>query len=166
MAIATVNYSTATPVTVTITLASLASSTSLNSGRESAVILSTTYLAVDYLIGGSIMTSTTAPTANRSIEVWAYGSWNGTTFSGGCTGADAALTFASEKTLLQLLQVINTDATASHSYEFGPCSIAQAFGGVPPIEWGVWVGQNTGQALNANSSNHSIQFTPVFFQSS
>lgn len=166
MPTATVGYSTSTP-TITITLVSLASSTALNSGRESDDVTSSAYGAMDYLVGGIVTTSSSGSTAGRQIEIWAYGTWNaGTTFSGGCTGVDAALTFASEKTQLKLLTVIGTDATATHNYEWGPCSIANAFGGVPPQMWGLWFGHNTGAALNATASNQNIQFTPIYFKSS
>lgn len=161
--------STASPlygskVTMTITLASLASSSSLIAGREStAVDNKDTDDAVDALVGG-VITTGTGPTAARQIEVWVYGSYDDTNFSASATGSDAALTPV-EKTLMKLLTVIPTDATSDRAYKWGPFSVAQAFGGILPVQWGIWITHNTAVNLNATGGNHEIEYFPIKFES-
>lgn len=158
----TPNYGS--PVTHTITLASLASDTNLVAGREgTAIDQSGTDDAIDALVGGKVTTGT-SPTASRQIEVWLYGSYDGTSYSGAATGSNANLT-PSEKTLLKLLTIIPTVNTSDKTYAWGPFSVAQAFGGVLPPKWGVFIVHNTGVNLNATSGNHEVKHTPVKFES-
>ena len=151
-------------VTMTMTLASLASDTNLVAGREStAVDNKDTDDAIDALVGGTVTTGT-SPTASRQIEVWAYGSYDDTNFSGGATGSDANLT-PGEKTLMKLLTVIPTVSTSDKAYKWGPFSVAQAFGGILPVQWGIFIVHNTGVALNATGGNHEVEYFPVKFES-
>jgi hypothetical protein len=125
-------YGTASDAT--ITLASLASDTNLLAGRESSAIDNTSALALDYLISGKI-TAGTSPTASRSIEVWAVGSWDGTTwpdvFDG--TNSDETITSADIKaSMCRLIAAMATANTSDRTYHFGPVSIASVFGGVVP----------------------------------
>lgn len=152
------------PVTLTMTLVSLASDANLLAGRESATLDNSSALAMDYILGGKVTTGTT-PTTAKQIEVWVAGSYDGTTYSGGATGADANLTFASEKTSLKLLTVLPTDATSNHTYEWGPFCVAQAFGGMVPQKWNVFIVHNTGVNLNSTGGNHEVKCTPINFTS-
>ena len=153
-----------TVVTHTMTLASLASDTNLVAGREGTAIDNAgTDDAIDALVGGKVTTGT-SPTAARQIEVWVYGSYDGTTYSGAATGSDANLTPA-EKTLLKLLTIIPTVNTSNKTYPWGPFSVAQAFGGTLPRKWGVYIVHNTGVALNATGGNHEVKHTPVKYES-
>lgn len=154
-----------TKVTMTITLASLATSATLTVGREStAVDQKDVDDAIDCLIGGTITVGTT-PTANTYIEVWAYGSYDDTNFTASATGSDAGLT-PTAKTLMALLAVIpNPAATSNVAYKWGPVSVARAFGGVLPVQWGVFVTHNTGVNLNSTGGNHEIEYFPVKFES-
>ena len=158
---------TATPanqsvVTHTITLASLATSSTLVAGREGTAIDNGTDDALDAMVGGFVTTGT-GPTAGQ-IEIWVYGSYDGTSYSGGATGSDAALT-PQTKTLLRLLTVIPTTTTANQKYTWGPFSVAAAFGGTMPRKWGCWVTHSTVAALNSTGSNHEIKHTPVRYES-
>lgn len=160
---------TATPVygskvTMTISVASMSTST-LVVGREStAVDQKDTDDAIDCLVGGTLTVGTT-PTANTQIEVWAYGSYDDTNFTASATGSDATLT-PTAKSLMKLLAVIpNVGTTSNVAYKWGPTSVAQAFGGVLPVQWGVWVTHNTGVALNSTGGNHEIEYFPVKFES-
>ncbi len=162
MTTATPSYGTS--AALTMTLASLASDTSLIAGREATAVDNTSDLAVDSLVGGKVTTGT-SPTASRQIEVWAIGSYDGTALSAGATGSDANFSPTGEKTLLKLLTIIPTDATSNHSYEWGPFSIAQAFGGTMPKKWSVYIVHNTGVALNATGTNHEVKYTPVKYSS-
>lgn len=155
-------YGTASDAT--ITLASLASDTNLLAGRESSEIDNGTTLALDYLVSGKV-TAGTSPTASRSIEVWAVGSWDGTTwpdvFDG--TNSDETITSADIKaSVCRLLAAMATANTTDRTYHFGPVSVAAAFGGVVPRKFVVFVVHNTGVALNATAGNHQIRIQPVY----
>ncbi|HXF88298.1 MAG TPA: hypothetical protein VNK48_08100 [Xanthobacteraceae bacterium] len=160
----TVSLQYATPITLTITLASLASDTSLSAGRASAAVDNSTNGYVDFVVGGKVTTGT-SPTASRQIEVWAFGTYDGTTYSAGASGSDAAFSPGTEKPLMKLLQIIPTDNTSNRTYEWGPCSVAQAFGGTCPLKWGIYVVHNTGVGLNATAGNHEVKATPVKYAS-
>ena len=161
MTTATPNYGGAADLT--ITLASLASDTNLVAGRASTAISNITDDCIDAIVQG-FTTTVSNPTASRQIEVWAYGSVDGSTYSGGATGSDANLT-PQEKTLMKLLTIIPTASTANQQYNWGPFSIAQAFGGTMPRNWGIYVVQNTGVNLNASTSLHKVTYNPVKYES-
>lgn len=153
-----------TPTAMTITLASLASDTNLLAGRESTALDQKDSLdAVDVLVGGKVTTGT-SPTASRQIEVWAYGSYDDSEFNDACTGADGNRTLVT-KSLLRLLTVIPTNNTSDRAYKWGPFSIAQAFGGVVPVQFGIFVVHNTGVNLNATGGNHEAVYTTVKYES-
>ena len=146
---------------MTITLASLSSSAT--AGRESTAVDNSSTLAIDYLVGGKI-TSGTTPTANNVIEVWAYGTYDGTEYTGAATGSDAALT-PSNKGLMKLIDIIYVTATSNVAYKFGPVSVANLFGGVCPQKWGVFVLNTSAVALNSTGGNHEIYQTSVKYTS-
>ena len=149
---------------ITITLASLASDTNLLAGRQSAAIDNTTTLALDFLVSGKITTGT-SPTAARSIEVWAIGSWDGTLYPDTVTGSDAGRTLTSsdiKASICRLLAVMATSSTSNVTYFFGPVSVAAAFGGIVPPKFVVFPVHNTGVGLNATAANHQIRLQPVY----
>lgn len=157
-----VAYGTASDAT--ITLASLASDTNLLAGRESTEIDNSSTLALDYLVSGKV-TAGASPTASRSIEVWAVGSWDGATwpdvFDG--TNSDETITSADIKaSICRLLAAMATANTPDRTYHFGPVSVAAAFGGVVPKKFVIFVVHNTGVALNATAGNHQIRLQPVY----
>lgn len=152
-----------TTAALTITLTGLATDANLVAGRQSTVVDNGSDDAIDALVGGKITTGTT-PTASRQIEIWLFGSYDDTEYSGGAGASDAALT-PDTKTVLKLLTIIPTVNTSDKSYRFGPFSVAQAFGGVMPEKWGAYVVHNTGVNLNATASNHEIVYTPVKYES-
>lgn len=164
MPTATPNFGS--PVTMTLSLASLASDTNLLAGRESTVVDNgpSGDDAIDAIIGGLITTGT-SPTADRQIEVWAYGTWDGgSRYSHVCTGTDGNLTLV-KKSLLRLVTIIPTSATSNYGYQWGPVSMARVFDGILPQKWGLWVVQNTGVALNSTAGNHEVKYTPLKIES-
>jgi hypothetical protein len=151
-------------VALTMGIASLASDTNLVAGREStAVDQKDVDDAVDVLVGGKVTTGT-SPTASRQIEIWLYGSYDDTEFGGAATGTDNNLT-PSVKTSMKLLEVIPTTSTSNQTYKWGPYSVAAAFGGCVPVQWGCFIVHNTGVALNATASNHEVVRFPVKYES-
>jgi hypothetical protein len=150
----------------TISLASLATSSTWVAGRESTAVSNTTALDLDYLVGGRITVGTT-PTTNTVIEVWAYGSVNDTpTYPDVVTGSDANITFTSvgikhsSFTPLGFLAV--DSATTNRVYWLRPSSLAAAFGGVVPKNHGLLVTHNTGVNLNSTGGNHVFSSTGCF----
>lgn len=157
MSTTTVIFGTLT--TITLTLTSLASDTNLVAGAASTAITQNgTDNAIDSLFGGKI-TLGAGTTNNRQVEVWLYASYDGTNYTGGASGTDGNLT-PQEKTLFKLLQIIPTVSTNT-TYAFGTFSVAQAFGGMIPSKWGVYVVHNTGVSLSSTASNHGFFYYPV-----
>lgn len=154
-------YGTASDVT--ITLASLASDTSLLTGRESTAVDNTSSLVLDYLISGKVTTGT-GPTTGRSIEVWAVGSWDGTNWPEVFDGTDSAETTTAEMkpSICRFIAAIATTATADRAYHFGPVSLASAFGGTLPPKFVLFVTHSTGVNLNSTAGNHQIRLQPVY----
>lgn len=153
-----------TAADATITLASLASDTNLLAGRESAEIVNTSTLALDYLVSGKITTGT-SPTTARQIEVWAVGSWDGANWPDVFDGTESAETITSsdiKASVCRLVAVMATSATSNVTYHFGPVSIASAFGGVCPPKFVLFVVHNTAVALNSTAGNHQIRLLPCY----
>jgi hypothetical protein len=149
---------------LTITLASLATSATRVAGRESTAI-ATAEPAIDYQVGGKITTGTT-PTVSKQIDIWVYGSVNDTPdYPDVLDGTDSDETITSENvrnSALRHLHTIVVDATSDRAYWFGPLSIAAVFGGQLPKHWGIFVTHDTAVALNATGGNHVISYRPVY----
>ena len=157
-------YGTASDLS--ITLASLATDTNLLTGRESATIDNTlsTALVLDYLVSGKITAGTT-PTASRSIEVWAVGSWDGTNWPDVFDGTESAETITSadiKSSVCRFVAAMATASTSDRTYHFGPVSLAAAFGGVLPPKMVLFVTHSTGVNLNSTAGNHQIRLQPVY----
>ena len=149
---------------LTITLASLASDTNLLTGRESATIDNSTNLYLDILISGKI-TAGTSPTASRSIEVWAVGSWDGTNWPDVFDGTESAETITSadiKASVCRFVAAMATANTSDRAYHFGPVSLASAFGGTLPPKVVLFITHSTGQNLNSTAGNHQIRLQPVY----
>ena len=160
---------TATPlfgtvVTHTIAIASLASDTNLLAGRAgTAIDQKDTDDAIDAFVGG-LVTTGTSPTASRQVEVWAYSTPDDTNYNEAITGTDANVTLVT-KSLLRLITIIPTNNTSNKAYTWGPFSVGQIFGGIIPVQWGIYIVHNTGVALNATAGNHYVKHFPVKFES-
>jgi hypothetical protein len=156
------NYPAASDAT--ITLASLASDTNLLAGRESTALDNSSNLYLDYLVSGKITTGT-SPTTARSIQVWAVGSWDGTTWPDVFDGTDSTETITSanhKNSICRFIAEMATDATSDRVYHFGPVSLASAFGGVMPVKVVFFVVHNTAVNLNSTAGNHQIRIQPYY----
>jgi hypothetical protein len=155
-------YGTASDLT--ITLASMATDTNLLTGRESATIDNSANLFLDYLVSGKI-TAGTSPTAARSIEVWAVGSWDGTNWPDVFDGTESAETITSadiKASVCRFVAAMATANTSDRTYHFGPVSLASAFGGVLPPKVVLFITHSTGVNLNSTAGNHQVRLQPVF----
>ena len=164
MAAGDVKFVYGTAADVACTVASLASSTTLLVGRESATVDNSANLVLDYLCSGKITTGT-SPTTARSIQVWCVASWDGTTWPAGFAGSDAAgptLIAENKNSALRLVAGISTVATSDVTYHWTNVSIASLFGGVVPVKFSFFVTHDTAVNLNSTGSNHQIRVQPVF----
>jgi hypothetical protein len=150
-------------VALTITLASLATSSALLAGRQSTVVDNTSNLDLDHLVGGKVRLGT-SPTVSTLIEAWAFAAYkiaSGTPSYPDTLGAsDAAVTITSANVKYGLLvplwsQIV--DNTTGRDYFMPPTSIAQAFGELPPY-WGIWVTHSTVAALDSTGGNHEFHY--------
>ena len=162
--------SSANSVALTVSLASLASSTARTGGRESAAVDNTSNLDLDHLLSGKIRVGT-SPTASKLIEVWAYAPIkiaSGTpTYPDVLDGTDSDETLTSENvknSALRLVWSTLTDATSDRDYFIPPTSIAALFGDLPPY-WGVFVTHDTGVNLNSTGGNHELHYHRIQRQS-
>lgn len=147
------------PISVTITLASLASSSGLTSGRAGTAIdlasLASGTVPLDMMLAGTIMTGT-SPTAGV-IQVWLAGSIDNTVWSGNLPSTNGAATPVPIGGGLALAATMLTTATSNQAYPFLTRSLGAIFGGGwAPRYVNVFVTHNTVAALNATGGNHSI----------
>ena len=153
-----------TAADITITLASLATSSTKLVGRQSLLVDNSSNLYLDYLVSGKI-TVGTSPTTAKSIEVWCVASWDGTTWPAGFDGTDSAgPTLIAENKLasLALIASMGTVNTSDVAYHFTNRSIAALFGGNVPVKWSVFVTHDTAVNLNSTAGNHQIRIQPVY----
>jgi hypothetical protein len=160
---ATRNIAYVTSADLTVTLASLATSSTLVAGRESTVIDNSTNLYLDALLSGFITTGT-SPTGGV-IEVWVYAQINsGPAYPDVMDGTDSAETVTSapiKRASMALAARMPVDTTSDRGYYFQPISVASLFGGVLPERWGVFVTHSTGVSLNATAGNHKISYQGI-----
>lgn len=141
---------------ITVTLASLAN----NSSRESTAIDNSSNLFLDALVGGKIKSPASATATTGIVAVYAYGTTDGgTTYSDTASGTDAAITLTVPPNA-KLIGIINVVANAV-TYEFGPFSVASAFGGVLPDHWGLIFENKTGGTLDTTGSNHAVHYQGI-----
>jgi hypothetical protein len=152
-----------TATTVTITLASLATSSDTTVGRQSNSLDLTSIDAIDLALHFKVTTGT-SPTASKQIEIWAAASLDGSLFSGNASTADAGLT-PIEKTTMRLLAIIPTSNTSDRVYRTVIPSLAAAFGGALPPHVAFWISHNTAVNLNATGGNHEIKYRALNFES-
>jgi hypothetical protein len=159
---------TATPsyganVVMTITLAGLANVGSTGIGRQSTAANNAADLADDALVFMKFTSGITTPAG--TVFLYAFGGVDGSTFSANAGSTDAALT-PTPNSGLKLLDSFATNTAINVTYKVGPYSVAQAFGGTMPPQWGVFVNHSMGTASNATSGNFQVQYIPVKYVSS
>jgi len=156
---------------LTITLASLATSATLITGRQSTVVSNATNKYVDVILSGQVTVGTT-PTTAKTIAVYVFAPLKiasstasypiATTTQLGVS--DAAATFEIDQlNSLRLAGSMGNIATSDRAYSLEPVSIASLFGGVMPITWGIYVAHNTGVNLNSTAGNHWFHYTGITY---
>jgi len=154
-----------TAADVTLTAASLATSSSKLAGQESTLVDNTTDLYDDFLVSGKITTGT-SPTTAKTIELWCIPSWDGTTWPDVFDGTDSAETITNAEVKVGLLRAlvwsVGTNATSNITYHFAGVSIAAMFGGVVPPKFSFFLTHDTAVNLNSTAGNHQIRIQPVY----
>lgn len=159
----TVSYSSNT--TITISPASLGTSSTFVAGRESTEVDNTTNKYVDALVSGKVTVGTT-PTASTQIAVYVWGAHTSlaTTALDTLDGTDSAETLTNTGILnaLRLGATVQVPATTSDiGYIILPFSVAALFGGVMPKFWGLFLAHNTGVNLNSTAGNHVFEYVGI-----
>lgn len=154
---ATTKFSLGSTTSLTATIDSLAS----GSARESTAVDNTSNLFLDALVYLAIQLAAGSPTGDKRINVYVYGSVDGSNYTDNATGVDAALTLRSPTNLIFLGSIECPDSGAlTYKGVFG--SIAAAFAGVLPPKWGIVIENQTGLAFAA--SGHTKQYRGMHAQ--
>jgi hypothetical protein len=164
---ANVKLAYAASAALTITLASLGSSTTFLSGRESTAVNNTANLYVDGRITVRIRTGTT-PTVDTEIRVYGYAALDDTpTYPDTIVGTDNARSITNAYILdagLVLLGATAVSATSNVDYFIRCLTVAEAFGFAPP-RFGVYVAHSTVAALNATGGTHVLTYIGAYLTS-
>jgi len=124
-----------------------------NALRESTVIQNSANRYTDAFFQATAIANSAAAltVVGAPIYFWAYACMITTQYSGGATGVDAAFnTTVQDPNALKLmgtLPLITFGAAVVTVYYSDLFSVAAAFGGALPINWGVVVENQTGQAV-------------------
>ena len=154
---------------LTITLASLASSSGLTVGRCSTSYSNATNKDEILALAGQITVGTT--TTAGVIEVWAFAQRADSTwpdlFTAAYSGTDGGFTIRSRDILFAGARLVGGSMTVAASltnvpFSFGPQDVGALFG-YPPKDVAVFVVHNTGVALNATAGNHAMHILPAYY---
>ncbi len=153
---------------LTITLASLATSSGLTVGRCSTSYSNATNKDEIQAVAGQIMVGTT--TTAGVIEVWAFAQRADSTwpdlFSASYTGTDGGFTIRSRDILFAGARLVSSMTVAASltniPFSFGPVDLSSLFG-YSPKEWALFVVHSSGVNLNATGGNHAIHVNPAYY---
>ena len=137
----------------------------------------TSNLFVDVLVGGQIDLDTTTGTiaAGESFDIYVAARFDKdvtTSYSGGIDTAlgagDSTLTEDTEFTphnliLLTSVRVEDTAPDVSQGYNWGPVSVAEAFGGRMPQHWMLMGHNNTGGTTTAATSTTIVNYVGITY---
>jgi len=150
---ASIKNAYATKATITVTLASLTN----GSAREATVISNASNLYADALLRCKMKGQASG---TGVVSVWAYAALGDSSgYTDGATGSDAAFTAAN---ILNAAFVGNIQMNQTTAVVGGPLSIAAAFGGVLPAEWGLIFKNESGATLSATSGDFVIEYQGVY----
>lgn len=148
-----------TSTALTLTLASLSSSTT--TGRESTAVDNSSNKFLDALVQVKIALQTGTPANDKAVYIYCYGSEDGSTYTDNATGTDASITLR-VPTALKLAGIIPCPDSGALTYEGHPFSVASCFGGVLPRKWGIVVRNYTGVTFSATEGDHSYKYTGIY----
>lgn len=157
MATVSLSYSAVQTMTVT-NLAGLASSAT--AGWQSAVVDNSTDLYDDAAVQVVLDFANTAPANSKGVYVYAYSGLE-TTYTNPASGSEGPITLLDVTTTQQALTYVGfiPYTTADEVVESRVFHLAQAFGGVLPIKWGLVMMNHSGAALAA--SGHTVKWRGI-----
>lgn len=123
--------------------------------RESDAIDNLKRGLIDALVQVQVRVTAGAPAGDKNCLVYAYGSSaGGLPFSGGARGQDGVFGGNAGQLIdnCPLLGIVTLDAV-NEMFTSDCFSIASAFGGVMPEDWGIIVMNQSGQALAAGGNS-------------
>lgn len=148
----------------TITLASLATSSTFVAGRESTSVSNGSNKYLDYEITGKITTGTT-PIVDRAIYVFGVKPINDTpTWPDVFDGTDSDETVSATPILDQMPVIWRTGVTATSNVTYpliNAITLAQLWG-IIPDNFGIFVSHNTNVNFNSTGGNHEISYRGVY----
>jgi len=156
-------YGSSSKAALTITLHSLAATTG-TTGRESTAVDNSSNLYLDALVMVTVKLPNSGTIgAKKMCSVYAYGALEAAspTWPDKVTASDAAITLT-DPTQLRLIGVVSCPAI-NDTYKSEPMSVAAAFGGILPPQWGIVVLNQTNVALD--STGNSAEYLGVLAQS-
>ena len=95
------------------------------------------------------------------INVYLYGSADGTNYTDNASGSDAGVTLR-DPTNLRGPFVIAAPTAGALTYKGVIGSVAQYFGGILPVKWGIVVENQTGLAFDSTEGNHAYKYRGVY----
>jgi hypothetical protein len=63
------------------------------------------------------------------------------------------------------LVTIIPSVQGSSTYQWGPFSVAQVYGGLMPTRWGIFVTHNTGVSTALSNTSSALSYIPVKYES-
>lgn len=144
---------------ITITLSSLAN----GSAREGVYVDNSSNLYLDALLQLKWKTGAASTSATGYVQVLAAGSVDThSTFGGGLTGADAAITLVPSNARANLVEIGRVQVAADATTYYSPTmSVAAAFDGKLPQYWTIVVINNGGGTSDTTSGNFSVLWQGV-----
>ncbi len=148
---------------IVCTITSLATS----SAREGTAVDNSTNLYFDALVSVVFTSITGSPASDLVVNVYAYGSEDGTIYGSPVTGTDASLGTLNTPTNLRsigTISILSTSSNAERTYISNPMSVAQAFGGSLPRKWGIAVENRTGLAFSTSTAStaQKVSYSGVY----
>ncbi len=141
---------------ITVTLAGLTQA----SARESTAIDNTTNLYLDAIVYLAVVVPAGTPAVQKSVNVWFYGSEDGTNYTTNATGSDAAVTMTTPTNLRGPFSI--AVPAGGVTYKAVIPSVAAYFGGVLPPKWGIVVENQTNITLGATEGNFTKEYRGVY----
>jgi len=149
---------------LTVTLASLATSADLLTGREATAVDNSSNKYLDFLLAGKVTTGS-SPTTAKQILICVVALAEDAVWPDAFDGTDSAETITTvgiQNQICPAAAVIQTTGTSDVTYWFGPVSVASVFNGKVPLKFTVFVSHNTAVNLNSTAGNQAIYITPVY----
>lgn len=146
----------ATSASITISLSGIAS----GNAREGTAVDNTSNKYTDAILSLIVKLQAGTPSGQKAINIYAYGSEDGTNFGDNATGSDANITLR-VPTNLRYVGSIQCPDSGALTYKSNPISVGRAFGGVLPRKWGIVVENQTGVTFSATEGDHTKSYTGI-----